>query len=82
VHEQPFEHGLDVTALSEHAFEPCPTPSRKHDRKITRACVAEPFAVEHQRHTRHEEGLADDELAPLRDLDDDSVGQFVPLPGR
>jgi hypothetical protein len=65
----------------EHAFEPRPPPSRKHDREIARACVAEPLPIDHQRHTRKKERHAHYELAALRDLDDDTIGQLVPLPG-
>jgi hypothetical protein len=80
VDEQAFQHGLDVTGLSKHAFEPRTTAPREDDGEIARTGVAEAFPVEHKRHARHEERLADDELAALCDLDDDSVGQ-VARPG-
>jgi hypothetical protein len=74
--EQPLEHDLDVLRLAEDALEPRPAAAGAHDGEVTRAGVADPFPVEHERHARHEVRLAHDELAALLDLDDYAVGQL------
>jgi hypothetical protein len=75
VHEQAFEHGVDRRRLPEHALEPSPAAAGKDDRQVARTGVSEVLSVEDERHSRLEEGVADDELAALRDLDDDAFRQ-------
>jgi hypothetical protein len=76
VYEQALEHGLDVAGLAENLLQPRSSPSRADDREVAGAGVAEALAVENQRDTRNEERLADDELAALRNLDDDRFAQL------
>jgi hypothetical protein len=76
VHEQAVEHNAYVVRLAENAFQlRAPAPGADNG-EVARAGVAEAFAVEHERHTRDEVRLADDELAALLDLDDRAVGQM------
>jgi hypothetical protein len=75
VDEQPLEHGLDVVGLAERALDSRTTPARERDDEVSRAGVSEALAVEDERHARHEVRLADDELAALRNLDDDAIGR-------
>jgi hypothetical protein len=73
VHEQAFQHGEDVLRLTEDTFYVRPAAARNGgDDEVAGAGVTETLAVEHERYARDEEGLADDELAALRDLDDDA----------
>jgi hypothetical protein len=75
VDEQPLEHSLDVVGLAERPLDSRTTPARERDDEIPRAHVSEPLAVEDERHARNEVRLADDELAALRNLDDDAIGR-------
>jgi hypothetical protein len=80
VDKQSFEHRLDVARLPEPSLDArTPTVGEGND-EIPRTDVTELLAVEDERNPRHEVRLADDELAALRNLDDDRVGQLAPLP--
>ena len=57
------------------ALDPGAPAPAAHDCEIAGVELAVALGVEHDRHARREERLADDELAPPRDLDDDGVGQ-------
>jgi hypothetical protein len=74
MHEQAFEHRQDVRAPAEDTLDPCTaTTGNGGDDQVAWAGVAEPLAVEHEGNAWNEERLADDELAALRDLDDDPL---------
>jgi hypothetical protein len=77
IDEQSLEDGLDVLRLAENPLELCPAAARPHDGEVARTYIAEPLAVEHERNVRHEERLAQDELALLLDLDDEKVVEGV-----
>src|SRR5439155_22489172 len=76
MHEQALEDDLDVARLAEHPLEAGAAPPRPDDREVTWARVAEPLAVEHERHAGYEVGLGDHELAALLDLEDWEVAQL------
>jgi hypothetical protein len=71
--EETFEHGEDVLRLPQHALEAgAAAVGHGDDREIARTGLADALAVEDERDAGDEERLADDELAALRDLDDDA----------
>ena len=71
--EQRLEHVRDVFRTAENTLDPsAPTARPRHD-EVACGRLADALAVEHERHARREVGLADDELAAARDLDDDAL---------
>ena len=79
--EQPLQHHLDVVRLAEHLLEPRASPAGAHDDEIPLPHVPEALPVEHDRDVRHEERLADDELAAPRHLDDEAPRSVSALAG-
>ena len=75
VDKQPFEDGLDVLRSPQRPFDTRTPAAGERDDEIPRADVTEPFPVQDERDACDEVRLADDELAALRNLDDDSVGR-------
>ena len=69
--EQPFQDGLDRAGRAEHALEPRAPPALAHHDEVAWTGVAETVAIERERQPGREERLADDELSPPGDLDDD-----------
>jgi len=49
-----------------------------HDREVSGSGVPETLAIDRQRSARREDRLADDELPPSRELDDEAIRQFRP----
>jgi hypothetical protein len=70
VHEQAFEHDLDVLRLAELALDPCATTAGANDDEVARPDVAAAFTVDRDRNVRDEVRLADEQLAALVDLYD------------
>src|SRR5262245_55373956 len=70
-----FEHSLDVVRLSQRSFDARASAAGESDDEIAWADVTQTLAVEDERHAGQEVRLADDELAALRNLDDDSLGR-------
>jgi hypothetical protein len=75
MHEQAFEDDLDVFGVSEDTFDLRSATAGAHNDEIATSRSAEAFAIEDKRRARNEVRLADDELAALRDLDDDAIRQ-------
>ena len=73
VHEQPFQHRLDVVRVAEDPLELRAAASRPDNGEVATSGTSESLAVENERRAGNEVRLADDELAALRDLDDDPV---------
>ena len=70
LHQQPLEDDFDPGGRPEHALDPRPTTAFVHHGEIAWLHLPRPLAIEHDRSTRREIRLADEELAPLGDLDD------------
>jgi hypothetical protein len=70
VHEQTFEHDLDVLRLAELALDTRAAAAGADDDEVSRTDVAAAFAVDRDRNVRDEVRLADEQLAALVDLDD------------
>jgi hypothetical protein len=70
VHEQTFEHDLNVLRVAELALEPRTAPACAHDDQVAGPDVAAALAVDRDRNVRDEVRLADEQLAALVDLDD------------
>ena len=68
-----WQRGLDPAGRSENSLDARPATPRPDDDQVAGARLAEPLAVDHDRHAGHEERLADDELAAPLDLDDNRV---------
>ena len=79
--QQAFEHGADVGRLAEDPLEARAAAPGAHDGEVARVGVAEAVPVDRDRQPRREIRLADDELAPAGDLEDDE-GQCAVLPAR
>ena len=73
LHEQRLKDVLDVIGGAEHLLHPRAPSPRVHDREVARGDVADPLRLEHDRDARREVGLADDQLSPPPDLDDDAL---------
>ena len=73
MHEQPFQDRLDVVRVAEDPLELRAAASRPDDGEVATSGTSESLAVENERRVGNEVRLADDELAALRDLDDDPV---------
>jgi len=71
--EQAREHVLDPVGRAEQLIDPGPAAAGADDGEVARPGLAEPLAVDDDRHARLEERLADDEFAARRDLDDDTA---------
>jgi hypothetical protein len=69
LHEQPLQHGLDRVRGPEHALDPRPAATPADDGEVTRPRLAAAALLEQQRDTGREVRLADEQLAPPRDLD-------------
>src|SRR5262249_15966376 len=76
VHEDALEDGLDVVRATEDAVEPRMPAIRIDDGEIAGPRVPESLAVDDERDAGREERLADDELAALRELDNDLDAAF------
>jgi len=70
MHEQAFEHDLDVLRLAELALDPRAAAARADDNQVSRPDIAAAFPVDRDRNVRDEVRLADEQLAALVDLDD------------
>jgi hypothetical protein len=70
VHEQAFEHDLDVLRLAELALDARAAAARTDDDEVSGPDVAAAFPVNRDRNLRNEVRLADEQLAALVDLDD------------
>jgi hypothetical protein len=70
VHEQAFEHDLDVLRLAEPALDPRAAAARAYDDEVPGPDVTAPFPVDRDRDIRDKIRLADEQLAALVDLDD------------
>jgi hypothetical protein len=70
VHEQAFEHDLDVLRLAELALDTRATAAGADDDKVSGTDVAAALPVDRDRNVRDEVRLADEQLAALVDLDD------------
>jgi len=70
VHEQAFEHDLDVLCLAELALDPGAAAARAYHNKVPGPNVTAPFPVDRDRDVRDEIRLADEQLAAIVDLDD------------
>jgi hypothetical protein len=70
VHEQAFEHGLDVLRLAELALNARTAAAGADDDEVSGPDVAAAFPVDRDRNVRDEVRLADEQLAALVDLDD------------
>jgi hypothetical protein len=75
MHKQALQHGLNVLRLAETALDLRAAASGASDDEIAGADIADPLAVEDERDPGNEVRLAHDELAALRNLDDDAVGR-------
>ena len=70
VHEQTFEHDLDVLRLAELALDTRAAAAGADDDEVSGTDVAAAFPVDRDRNVRDEVRLADEQLAALVDLDD------------
>ena len=70
VHEQAFEHDLDVLRLAELALDARTAAAGADDDEVAGADVAAALPVDRDRNVRDEVRLADEQLAALVDLDD------------
>jgi hypothetical protein len=70
VHEQAFEHDLDVLRLTELALDTRTSAAGADDDEVSGPDVAAAFPVDRDRNVRDEVRLADEQLAALVDLDD------------
>jgi len=70
VHQQAFEHDLDVLRLAELAFDSRAAATGSHHDQIAGADVAAALPLDRDRDVRDEVRLADEQLAALVDLDD------------
>jgi hypothetical protein len=69
--EQRLEDGLDPVRTAECPFQLGPSPAGTDEREVARARLAAPLAVDRDRRPGREVGLADEQLAPARQLDYD-----------
>jgi hypothetical protein len=70
VHEQAFEHDLDVLRLAELALDARAAAAGADDDEVSGTDVAAAFPVDRDRNVREEGRVADEQLAALVDLDD------------
>ncbi|MGZ4317505.1 MAG: hypothetical protein ACXVRS_16995 [Gaiellaceae bacterium] len=70
MHEQAFEHDLDVLRLAELALDARTAAAGADDDEVSGPDVAAALPVDRDRNVRDEVRLADEQLAALVDLDD------------
>jgi hypothetical protein len=70
VHEQAFQHDLDVLRLAELALDVRAASTRANDDQISGPDVTAALPVDRDRNVGDEVWLADQQLAALVDLDD------------
>jgi hypothetical protein len=70
VHEQAFEHDLDVLGLAELVFDARAAAARADDDEVSGPDVPAALPVDRDRNIGDEVRLADEQLAALVDLDD------------